>query len=141
VLSLRLRRCATASVPAGRHCHCQCRCGGGGRVVTAVGVGERLVTVLLTLAVPEVADPEDSAALVADAAATTALEVWHAVGVRSPNDRLRDGDCGCASCGPHHRTRVTEGRRGKTGAPHQMAAPSASNASRSRISSRIARRS
>ncbi len=49
--------------------------------MTAVGVGERLVPVLLTLAVPEVADPEDSAALVADAAATTALEVWHAVGV------------------------------------------------------------
>jgi len=45
------------------------------------GVGERLVTVLLTLAVPEVADAEDAAALVADAAATTALEVRHAVGV------------------------------------------------------------
>jgi len=45
------------------------------------GVGERLVTVLLTLAVPEAADPEDAAALVADAAATTALEVRHAVGV------------------------------------------------------------
>jgi len=44
------------------------------------GVGERLVTVLLTLAVPEVADPEDAAALV-DAAATTAVEVRHAVGV------------------------------------------------------------
>ncbi len=44
-------------------------------------VGERLVTVLLTLAVPEVADPEDAAALVADAATTTALEVRHAVGV------------------------------------------------------------
>jgi hypothetical protein len=37
--------------------------------VTGDGVGERLVTVLLTLAVPEVADPEDAAALVADAAA------------------------------------------------------------------------
>jgi len=49
--------------------------------VTADGVGERLVTVLLTLAVPEVADPEDAATLVADAAATTALEVRHAVGV------------------------------------------------------------
>jgi len=43
--------------------------------VTADGVGERLVTVLLTLAVPEVADPEDAAA------ATTAPEVRHAVGV------------------------------------------------------------
>ena len=57
-----------------------CRSGGGGRVGTADGVGERLVTVLLTLAVPEVADPEDAAALVADIAATTALEVRHAVG-------------------------------------------------------------
>ncbi len=37
--------------------------------MTGDGVGERLVTVLLTLAVPEVADPEDAAALVADAAA------------------------------------------------------------------------
>jgi len=64
---------------AGRHCYC--RRGGGGRLVTADGVGERLVTVLLTLAVPEVADPEDAAALVADAAATSALEVRHAVGV------------------------------------------------------------
>ncbi len=41
--------------------------------MTADGVGERLVTVLLTLAVPEAADPEDAAALVADAAAMTAL--------------------------------------------------------------------
>ncbi len=49
--------------------------------MTGDGVGERLVTVLLTLAVPEVADPEDAAALVADAAAMTALEVRHAVGV------------------------------------------------------------
>jgi len=48
--------------------------------MTADG-GERLVTVLLTLAVPEMADPEDAAALVADAAATSALEVRHAVGV------------------------------------------------------------
>jgi len=45
------------------------------------GVGERLVTVLLTLAVPETADPEDAAALVADAAEGTALQVRHAVGV------------------------------------------------------------
>ena len=49
--------------------------------MTTDGVGERLVTVLLTLAAPAVADPEDAAALVADAAATTALEVRHAVGV------------------------------------------------------------
>jgi len=48
--------------------------------MTADG-GERLVTVLLTLAVPEVADPEYAAALVADAAATSALEVRPAVGV------------------------------------------------------------
>jgi hypothetical protein len=45
------------------------------------GVGERLVTVLLTLAVPEAADPEDAAALVADAAQSTALQVRHATGV------------------------------------------------------------
>jgi len=42
--------------------------------MTADLVGERLVTVLLTLAVPAVADLEDAAALVADAVATTALE-------------------------------------------------------------------
>ncbi len=46
-----------------------------------VGVGERLVTVLLTLAVPHAADPEDAAGLVADAAEGTALQVRHAVGV------------------------------------------------------------
>ncbi len=45
------------------------------------GVGERLVTVLLTLAVPEAADPEDAAALVADAAQSAALQVRHATGV------------------------------------------------------------
>lgn len=44
-------------------------------------VGERLVTVLLTLAVPGVADPEDAAQLVADAAAGTALQVVHATAV------------------------------------------------------------
>jgi hypothetical protein len=43
--------------------------------------GERLVTVLLTLAVPAPADPEDAAALAADAAAATALHVVHATGV------------------------------------------------------------
>jgi hypothetical protein len=45
------------------------------------GVGERLVTVLLTLAVPEAADPEDAAVLVADAAEAAALQVLHAAGV------------------------------------------------------------
>ena len=40
-------------------------------------MGERLVTV----AVREAADPEDAAALLADAAASSALEVVHAVGV------------------------------------------------------------
>ncbi len=50
--------------------------------MTADLVGERLVTVLLTLAVPAVADPEDAAVLVADAVATTALEVRHASGWR-----------------------------------------------------------
>jgi len=44
-------------------------------------VGERLVTVLVTVAVPEAADPEDAAALVADAAASSALDVVHTVGV------------------------------------------------------------
>jgi hypothetical protein len=43
--------------------------------------GKRLVTVLLTLAVPAPADPEDAAALAADAAAATALHVIHATGV------------------------------------------------------------
>jgi len=41
----------------------------------------RLVTVLVTLAVPEEADAEDAAALVADAAVCTALEVVCATGV------------------------------------------------------------
>lgn len=46
------------------------------------GRGElRLVTVLLTLAVPSAADAEDAAALAADAAASTALHVVHAAGV------------------------------------------------------------
>ena len=43
--------------------------------------GERLVTVLVTLAVPAEADAEDAAGLVADAAASTALEVVAAAGV------------------------------------------------------------
>lgn len=46
-----------------------------------MSVGERLVTVLVTVVVPEPADPEDAAALIADAAACSALEVVHAVGV------------------------------------------------------------
>ena len=41
----------------------------------------RLVTVLVTLAVPEEAEAEDAAALVADAAVCTALEVVSAAGV------------------------------------------------------------
>ncbi|WP_146211310.1 hypothetical protein [Quadrisphaera granulorum] len=46
------------------------------------GRGElRLVTVLLTLAVPPAADADDAAALAADAAASTALHVVHAAGV------------------------------------------------------------
>ena len=45
------------------------------------GPGERLVTVLLTLAVPAEADAEDAAGLVADAAVSTALEVVSVVGV------------------------------------------------------------
>ncbi len=62
--------------------------------MTGDGVGERLVTVLLTLAVPEVADPEDAAALVADAAATTALEVRHASGWRDTYRRRARPWCG-----------------------------------------------
>ncbi len=41
----------------------------------------RLVTVLVTLAVPAEADAEDAAALVADAAVCTALEVVSTAGV------------------------------------------------------------
>ncbi len=43
--------------------------------------GERLVTVLVTLVVPDEADAEDAAGLVADAAVSTALEVVAAAGV------------------------------------------------------------
>jgi hypothetical protein len=43
--------------------------------------GQRLVTVLLTLAVPDAADPDDAAALAAQAAADTALHVIHATGI------------------------------------------------------------
>jgi len=45
------------------------------------GPGRRLVTVLLTLAVPAEADAEDAAGLVADAAVSTALEVVSTAGV------------------------------------------------------------
>ena len=41
----------------------------------------RLVTVLLTLAAPAPADPEDAAALAAEAAATIALDVVHSTGI------------------------------------------------------------
>ncbi len=41
----------------------------------------RLVTVLITLAVPDEADAEDAAALAADAAASTALDVVAVFGV------------------------------------------------------------
>ena len=53
----------------------------GGRGDRTVNAGERLVTVLVTVAVPAAADPEDAAAQVADAAVSTALDVVHAVGV------------------------------------------------------------
>lgn len=46
-----------------------------------MSAGQRLVTVLVTVAVPEAADPEDAAALLADAASSSALEVVHAAGV------------------------------------------------------------
>ena len=45
------------------------------------GVRERLVTVVVTLAVPEAADPDDAAALLSVAADSAALVVVHAVGV------------------------------------------------------------
>ncbi len=44
-------------------------------------VGERLVTVLLTLAVPGTADPAGRRAVAADAASSTALQVVHATAV------------------------------------------------------------
>jgi len=59
-----------------------------------VNAGERLVTVLVTVAVPAAADPED-AALVADAAVSTALDVVHAVGV--------EGHSGCGPPGGSRR--------------------------------------
>ncbi len=57
-------------------------------------VGERLVTVLVTLAVPDVADPEDAAALVADAAQSTALQVRHRRGGGSPTGARGDSGAG-----------------------------------------------
>ena len=50
-----------------------------------MNAGERLVTVLVTVAVPEAADPEDAAALVADAAVSSALDVVHVIRVRPEN--------------------------------------------------------
>ena len=50
---------------------------GGARTVSA---GERLVTVMVTLVVPEAADPEDAAATMSDAAVSSAQDVVHAVG-------------------------------------------------------------
>lgn len=47
----------------------------------AMSAGERLVTVLVTLSVPQEADPDDAAALVAIAAESNALQVVHTVGV------------------------------------------------------------
>ena len=44
-------------------------------------LGERLVTVLVTQVVPDEADAEDAAGLVADAAVSTTLEVVSAAGV------------------------------------------------------------
>src|SRR5659263_295756 len=47
---------------------------GAANGVHGVSAGERLVTVLVTVAVPEAAAPEDAAALVADAAVSSALD-------------------------------------------------------------------
>ena len=46
-----------------------------------MSAGERLVTVLTTLVVPEEADTDDAAALLAVAAESTALQVVQSVGV------------------------------------------------------------
>ena len=46
-----------------------------------MNAGERLVTVLVTLAVPEQADPDDAAALLVVAAESTSLRVVHAAAV------------------------------------------------------------
>jgi len=46
-----------------------------------VNAGQRLVTVLVTVAVPDAADPSDAATLVALAAETTALDVVHTTAV------------------------------------------------------------
>jgi Resolvase, N terminal domain len=67
----------------------------GGRGDRTVNAGERLVTVLVTVAVPAATDPEDAAALVADAAVSTALDVVHAVGV--------EGHSGCGPPGGSRR--------------------------------------
>jgi hypothetical protein len=48
---------------------------------SAVKPGERLVTVLVTLAVPDTADVDDAATLIAVAADSTALTVIHTTGV------------------------------------------------------------
>ena len=63
------------------------------------GPGERLVTVLVTLAVPAEADAEDAAGLVADAAVSTALQVVSAAGVEGPS--ARPGLHGAAPDGRH----------------------------------------
>jgi hypothetical protein len=42
---------------------------------------QRLVTVLVTVSVPDVADPDDTASLLALAASTTGLEVIHTAGI------------------------------------------------------------
>jgi len=61
----------------------------------------RLVTVLLTLAVPSEADAEDAAALAADAAASTALDVVAACGVEGhlPVPAVSCSTAGAASRG------------------------------------------
>ena len=46
-----------------------------------MSVGDRLVTVLLTVVVPEAADPDDAASSLTLAAESTAVDVVHAVAV------------------------------------------------------------
>jgi hypothetical protein len=51
------------------------------KTLRQVEPGERLVTVLVTLAVPDTADVDDAATLIAVAADSTALTVVHTTGV------------------------------------------------------------
>ena len=64
------------------------------------GPGKRLVTVLVTLAVPAEADAEDAAGLVADAAVSTALQVVSTVGVEGIYRSRAVWSCAVAGVSP-----------------------------------------